>query len=416
MRILIGMEIEPSGEYDILTRTDSKEWLRIVNSTLGGYCFNTGNKLWFQGIVSEIDTEENEIVFYQSGMTHDYVNVSFDIIVAPMANIFAVENYKLMDRVAESFEKYRIPIYVIACGVQAESYDKLDELIQVIRKPSERLIRAVYQSGGEFALRGNFTKEFFNRLGFNSAVVTGCPSLYQLGRDLPQRIEQNSKRRQAPFRPVFNGQLHHYDNLMRKYPNSVFMDQGHYYRILNNPESIPDKYSIKLLFMLYKAIPWQVLEGRVALFPDMDLWYSYLHNEGFTFSFGERIHGNIMALLAGVPAMVYACDSRTKEMAEFFEIPIYTGKNAPDNLERVYQEADYSGFVSSFGRKYDAFESFLVGHGIVKRMNCNNRFLKDCDSGIICDNWEKLSTLKYEMDGKKKVLQAIDFCRSFCGR
>lgn len=84
-----------------------------------------------------------------------------------------------------------------------------------------------------------------------------------------------------------------------------------------------------------------------------------------------------MSILAGIPAMVYACDSRTQEMAEFFHIPMVTSATAIPtkfNLYELYQNVDYSDYNRHFGENYDAFEHFLKDHGIVKNININNKF------------------------------------------
>ena len=60
-------------------------------------------------------------------------------------------------------------------------------------------------------------------------------------------------------------------------------------------------------------------ERRTRLYADPWPWLADL--AAFDFSFGTRIHGNIAALLAGTPAYVLAHDSRTLELARYFEIP-----------------------------------------------------------------------------------------------
>lgn len=174
-RVLIWKKITPGGEYDIYRGMDTKQEY-LWQST-----FNVGNRLWFQGIMSAIDTNENEYGFLCDGLTPEIINEKFDFVIFPMANIFnRAFRYYLN---GDIFNKINIPVYVIACGAQADSYDDIDALVDDIGNLSKSFISAIYNTGGEFALRGNFTKEFFERLGFHSAVVTGCPSMYQNGRD-----------------------------------------------------------------------------------------------------------------------------------------------------------------------------------------------------------------------------------------
>ena len=176
MRILILRRIQQNSVDDIYHHTDYLNYELIRGA-------NVGNKLWLMGLVSSISTPENQVDFIEDTMSADYINSNYDICIKPEANIFSKRFSHFMETHIEKYSKITIPIYVIACGVQASSYDELSELVESIGDISKRFIRSIYQTGGEFCLRGYFTKEFFDRLGFSSAVVTGCPSMYQYGRD-----------------------------------------------------------------------------------------------------------------------------------------------------------------------------------------------------------------------------------------
>lgn len=177
MRILILRHIARNSMDDILNKTDYRkyEWIRATN---------VGNKLWLLGLISTISTPENQIDFLESPMDTDYINANYDICIKPEANIFSPRFREGMERHVARYKDVRIPIYVISCGAAAKSYDELDDLCTAIREPATMFIKSVYNTGGEFCLRGYFTKEMFDRLGFHDAVVTGCPSMFQLGRNL----------------------------------------------------------------------------------------------------------------------------------------------------------------------------------------------------------------------------------------
>lgn len=379
-RILIHIDRVFSGEYDIFNRTDHDKMLEMIPQIYGGNCPNFGNRLWFQGVISEIATDDNVIEYWDETRTPEEINSRYDMIIAPMANVFSVGFRSLLDKLAIRFSKITIPIYVIACGVQAGSYDDLENICNAIKEPATRFIRAVYNTGGEFALRGYFSKEFFDRLGFYSAVVTGCPSLYQLGRG--STITNDFSRVElCDFSPIVNGKLKNCLAYLEEYPRSKFFDQHTYYDFLYGKRLVSETLNFTRARQLVKEYGLKELEmlvnNRVCLLPNMSDWMYYIQQEGFQFSFGSRIHGNIMPILAGIPAVVYACDSRTQEMAEFFHIPMVTSTTtAPTkfNLYELYQSVDYSDYNRHFGENYDAFECFLQTHGIVKHINTNNRF------------------------------------------
>ena len=371
-RILVHIPMTTHGEYDIFSPYDHKKLVLDVRQNLGGVAPNYGNRLWFQGIISEIQSDANHLEYFSPDMTKEQINSNYDMILAPMANVFAINYADLLERLAQRFEGIRIPVFVIACGIQAHSFDELDELVSVIREPATKFISAVYKTGGEFALRGHFTKEFFTRLGFNSAVVTGCPSLFQCGRDLKISDEKVSA---DAFRPLINGNIVDYPKVFNTHKNSVFFDQSIYFNeLFDLPETMPDRQLIKDLIRRYGLLVTELLlQDRVQLIPGMNLWREYIRKEGFTFAYGSRIHGSIMPILSGVCTLLEYRDARTREMAEFFGIP-HAEPDANGNLYERYLNTSYSEFNQTFGTHFDAYEQFLKQCGIVDKINQKNIF------------------------------------------
>lgn len=383
-RILIWRKVTPGNELDIFHKTDYQKFYDQVQDMFDGNCPNWGNKLWFQGLYSEIDTEENQISFRQDE-TVDEINDNYDLIIYPMANFFAPGYVHAMQELSQVFKKVKIPVYIIACGAQADSYEKLDELVEQIGEPAKQFISSIYSTGGEFALRGNFTKEFFNQLGFPTAVVTGCPSLYQMGANFQViHHEQESNLRKI----VVNGKINYFEDILKRFPESVYIDQDLYFKPLFQPNYIKRHTSRTFLHQaavfehLYGRSAAQLLaEDRIKMIPDMDRWYAFLKYHSFQYSIGTRIHGNIMSILCGIPSTVIAIDTRTKEMAEFFDIPYYdltTQKRKrafrAEELFEFYRQADYGSFNRSFPKKFKRYEAFLQEKGIVTHVNCKNDF------------------------------------------
>lgn len=128
-----------------------------------------------------------------------------------------------------------------------------------------------------------------------------------------------------------------------------------------------------------------ISQNRIKLIADMWDWRNSIISEEFSISFGSRIHGNIMALLSGVPALIVPLDIRVREMAEFYEIPHISVEKIKDkdkiDLFELFEKLDYSQFNNSFKNKYDNFEKFLVKYGIIEnKMNSDNQFFKNENS------------------------------------
>ncbi len=376
-RILIWRPVEKGNELDIFGETNYSTFYKDVSSRFGNICPNWGNKLWFQGLYSEIDNGENQISF-RSNESTDQINNLYDLIIYPMANFFGKQYVNYMAEIASLFSNIKIPVYVIACGAQAKSYDDLEKLVKEIGEQSKVFISAIYNTGGEFALRGNFTKEFFSRLGFSSAVVTGCPSMYQLGRDF--RVN-NEKVSEDEFRPLFNGNMPLFEDAILGFEDSVYIDQDTYFSCLYDEHFLDNKsFSFKYSFYRQYGIASAKLlaQKRIRMIADMNDWYSYIKNGSFNYAFGSRIHGSIMAILAGVPATLLTVDTRTQEMGEFFDIPcISTGKRQSFKKEEIYElylKADYTKFNQNYEDRYLKYQNFLLEKGIVDTINQNNKF------------------------------------------
>lgn len=192
---------------------------------------NVGNKVWMQGIISEITSENNIYDIGYLELDPVDINATYDCVILPMANIFSEIFLRFMIRRAEFLKKIKIPVYVIACGLQCRSENELPTLVERIGKQSKDFIDAVYSTGGEFCLRGNITKEFFDMLGNNTAVVTGCPSLFQMGRGLS--ISNNKVDRKT-----FKASLNSTFNLpisRRDFRKCDFIDQDRYIELLFRP-------------------------------------------------------------------------------------------------------------------------------------------------------------------------------------
>ena len=377
-KMLIHIPMSPHGEYDIFSPYDREALIGQVNAELEGNAPNYGNRLWFQGLISAISCPENHIEYFSPDMTKAQINSDYDFVIAPMANIFSLNYVYLLDRLTERFKDIKIPVYVIACGIQAKSFDDMDELVATLGEPAKRFISTIYKTGGEFAVRGYFTKEFFERLGFSSAVATGCPSMFQLGRGHCISDEKVSR---DQFKPIVNGSITDYPDIFKKYENAVFFDQHMFYRELFMPME-ENRNTLKGLIQRYGLDTAQLLlQDRVQLIPHMNLWREYNRQNGFNFSFGSRIHGSIMPILSGVPAVLEYRDARTREMAEFFDIPhvFPDERRGYQDLYELYMNISYKDFNEKYASRFDAYEQFLIQCGIVDRVNQENKFFSAVD-------------------------------------
>lgn len=341
-----------------------------IHKKFDNSCPNFGNKLWYQGLISEISTSDNVLEYYDYSMNPEEIN------------------------------------------------EKLCDLCRDIGEVSKEFITAVYETGGQFALRGYETARFFEQLGYKNPAVVGCPSLFQCGRRLNITKKVVDKER---FKPAVNGSVDIAFDAMNLYDNSVYYDQDLYANLLYNRDYYDNctnqlKKVKKIInydnsdFVLSRLIS----EGRIKLIADMWDWRNSLISEDFSISFGTRIHGNIMALLSGVPAIIVPLDIRVMEMAEFYEIPHIPIDDVRQNKNlNLFEKLDYTEFNKSFGEKFDAFQSFLIECGVIEnQMNSDNVFFKhqsSFDEKFI--NQDSIELARYILKHKKLCMMIKYFSK-----
>lgn len=329
---------------------------------------NAGNKLYNTAVEQYLTKPDVEYSYYTNEEPIEAINEQYDMAVYATANLFNANPavISLLEQVTETIEQFKIPVYILGCGLQCAGYDEIASLAETIREPVERFLRAVYRTGGELALRGYATKELLDKIMPNTAVVTGCPSFYQRGRNLHIGNEKVSE---DHFKPAINGNLKYLRKIgmlsqFEKYDNSVYMDQDEFAKILYFNSRDKDDTVVELVRKRTIMAPKLLAERRVQLIYDVPVWLEYFKEENISFSCGSRIHGNIAATLAGVPAKVIYRDARTRELAEFFELPNSASYGESKSLYETYLETDYTKFNQNFGKKFDVFEQFLIRYGI----------------------------------------------------
>lgn len=414
-KILIYLENTEAGkEYDIWDRCSNGVYYK--NHILQYSCLNNinyANKLWFQSLISCISTPENIIYYYNKNMSPQLINEQYDIVICPQANLFCEYFISTIKKFTEFFADIKIPIYIIACGVQAKNAKEINELTSKIGEISKALIDTVYNTGGEFALRGYLTKEFFDKVSDNTAVVTGCPSIYQNGKKLQI---SNDKVSEKQFLPVFNGDIG--AKCCLENDNSYFIDQETFFKYLYDKDYSLKSISKKEIYRLIRCFGYNYIEllfsNKIKLFVSMNQWYNFLKYNSVSFSFGSRIHGNIMPILAGVPALIYPKDERVREMADFYSIPIITDIKKKSAYE-MYLNTDYTEFNRLYPKRFDDFEKFLIERGIVKKINQNNIFLFDKQYNYMNVNSDNLSDLLNKLHHKRYTLysSALNLYRKF---
>lgn len=370
---IIGKTIDKTSDYCKGVKQNFKKY----GGNTGNFLFNYALEKYLTNDLCSVTYSNIQIFKYSNIIENiNYINSNFDMILFSSANILNLGNKKQLESFTELINKIKIPTYFIGIGIQAINNEELEELKKA--PFIKDFIKSVYNTGGHFACRGQITGEFIENLGFDNFEITGCPSMFIKDKNFKiEKQDLNEKNLKLLLNateilknPIIN-------KLFIEYPDSIFIDQDRFYKILYDKNKLINKirYSNTSIIKRFNQITLDLLKNnRIKLFSDIPVWFNYLQDNNFNFSFGGRIHGSIIAILNNIPACVYIKDLRIKELVDFYHIPYINKIDETFNIIDLYNKIDYSDFNKSYAQNFENYQNFFKKHDIPCILGENSKF------------------------------------------
>ncbi len=318
---------------------------------------NTGNSYITYALIKELFGGLINIRHIQNIYEYDFDNSAKDIdyINNEVSHVFLIlqdqiriaESYGLKlpyQKIIDFISKINKPVIIAGLGANSfngfdpQFHQKLDpKLIDFLKFLSDHCV--------EIGIRGNFTKEVLHNIGVDNTRVIGCPSFFEMGRN---RVITKQK------------DIRLDDVILTSRLPSCYTPKIH--KIM---QDFQEQEMIKLIAfdIIEKDFPNQPLEPLLRqtyhIFSDMEGWKNFVKN--YKFAMGYRVHGSILAINAGVPAVCLNGDSRATEMCNFLKIPHRPDVNICNKKDilKVYEEIDISELNKNYPELYDNFIDFL---------------------------------------------------------
>jgi hypothetical protein len=336
---------------------------------------NTGNLLFTNAVWNQIAGPKERTNF---SFCPNKLNEEYSALVIPAANWLSP--FVDFGDLAKLVEALKIPVVLIGLGAQDADYSGSIDVPQ----GTVRFIKAVSERSVSISVRGAYTRDILSSLGIDNVTVTGCPSLYQDFRTFsppPQKLNIrfdrgliHSTRYSASHAPFARTESAHrklfrlayaekLDLLIQSEPEEMAMLTG-----FSDGGDFDDRLRM-LMGEVYNTPDWEDLkafilrQGRVYF--DVSKWARSL--DMYDYVLGTRLHGTIMALNSGVPAVLVHHDSRTRELCEFAAIPSVSDDSLQTNhhyIERLFARADWSRYYEMRERNLTTYMNFLSINGL----------------------------------------------------
>jgi hypothetical protein len=273
------------------------------------------------------------------------------------------------------------PVVAIGVGAQAASWRRLS-----LSEGSVAFWRLVADKSASLGVRGAFSAEVLEAIGVRNVRLIGCPSFYLGG--MPTRPVKPVLARAARLGVTLNRHLQgQYTastalsllaqrrllGAMARRPGSRPYAQGEREEMLlalGAPEHREKMLRQVLAAYGLEEDPYarQFLERNLAAHISIDSWAEDLarHVDAVV---GLRLHGNVMAVQQGIPAIPIVYDTRTREMAELFDLPSIEMQTAGAlDLDAMIEGAEFGGFEAAYVRNFATYHAFLEENLLAHRL------------------------------------------------
>lgn len=279
-------------------------------------------------------------------------------------------------------EALDLPVLCVGVGAQADSERKIQ-----LPPEGRRVWKAIADRAVEIGVRGSFSAETLHYNGIHNVKIVGCPSMFRgLDREMKLRHAAGSPRLvsfsvRREVDSSYSSDPAQFVAVQKRLIAKLALVTDIYLSCHGEPEEKAffykapdnmakanaklvrdgwfDEVTGKLLRHLYESRLYYVASPT-----DYDFYVKQ-----FDAAIGYRVHAVLPALAQGVPGALFAYDTRSRELAETFDLPIYEPTAFEKmTLSEALAPSRFGPFQSSFPARYDRMKAFIEANGVATRM------------------------------------------------
>ncbi|MDR1460679.1 MAG: polysaccharide pyruvyl transferase family protein [Campylobacteraceae bacterium] len=347
---------------------------------------NLGNMVHRMAMIQMLDFDRTAssqinlyklIEYYNSPKTAAKIlNRYFDGLVITFSNIIShgnTEHYVLVELIRE----LKIPIFALGIGLQ-ESLTKGDS--SMLNKAVIELVSTLDDKAALFGVRGHGTKSYLNSIGIKNAEAIGCPSMFAYPKNILSitypcgkvnkiisaghlTLRQNTiNNRFAKLVKGFHGAEAAY----------VFQSGLQTFEELLNVDDIYNHATQTINAEVINAY----LKQKFNFTSNFYKYYSFCDTSSWRQAYtsydvyaGDRIHGGVIMLQIGKPALIIHNDARVRELTSYHGIPScsldeFEKIGCHATLEKYYSKDSLDKFHERYYKALMKFNKYIKQSGL----------------------------------------------------
>lgn len=221
---------------------------------------------------------------------------------------------------------------MVGLGAQASFDETPKDIVSKLSNKQKYFFNLASEHARTIGVRGEFTAECLNEIGIKNVEVIGCPSFYQYSSGYPV----------LPA-PTIDRILYNADLTKKKV-----------YALAEQPDAC---------LICQTNTDVEVVKGQNKSFDNFKDWNKFIQSGNFTFAFGSRFHGNMMALRNKIPTVWVVHDWRTLELVRYLGLPHinYYDKEFQNmrHVEELLEYCNYNMVYQEYPKLYEKYRQFI---------------------------------------------------------
>lgn len=275
---------------------------------------------------------------------------------------------------------------VIAFGLGVQIADNATQEEQFVNASTKLMLQMIADRSASIAVRGDLSKKVLHTIGIKNVRVIGCPTVFRHRHPtLSVRRQPSSAIQDLGFtlrRNTFGHQtLQRYlmRTLSEQYRLSIFcageLEEKQFFyarrNMVESPDLVVEEAIAKLMeqnWIYGPADPLlELYERNLKVFESVADFESEIRRMSAVIGF--RLHGNLLALANGIPALYFTYDTRTREFVKALGIPSVDARKMDKfSFEAAWDTADFDVFERAYVQRYAELQHFLEENHIPHRL------------------------------------------------
>lgn len=355
-----GVHRDPEGYHTVLVDpvfSAGKDLSKNITDKIADTGNNTGNLLFARGIREQIDYER-EIWLAGEGVE----GIEKPTVIMPSANFIIHGGDNFIENCKGFLERNDCPVTLAGLGAQStKELDTPRKLVDVLTPLKKEYFKMLSERAVSIGIRGEFTAECLELMGIHNYRIIGCPSFYKhLSGTYPHLPEPTLARTQMTVTPGDANETKILEMGVKL--NSIWMMQ----MMTEMPKSAFENETLSPVWVERRFPQLQIsleefkqyMLTNARMFFRLEDWNRFYKEEGITFSYGSRFHGNMASLRNGVPALWIIHDSRTTELAETLHVPHITIEQFAE-IKDPQELLDYCTYDDLYANYHSLCENYV---------------------------------------------------------